>query len=98
MTKRLIARRAVIALAAVVVGCAVLGALVVTSTRASADPSASVRVVMSGLASPRGLAFGPQGALYVAEAGRGGAGLEDPFCFGAGDSSFCYGPTGAVSR
>ena len=29
-----------------------------------------VTVVMSGLDSPRGLTFGPEGALYVAEAGR----------------------------
>jgi hypothetical protein len=28
-------------------------------------------VVMSGLDNPRGMAFGPEGALYVAEAGRG---------------------------
>ena len=30
-----------------------------------------VKVVMSGLDNPRGLAFGQQGALYVAKAGRG---------------------------
>jgi len=55
--------------------------------------------VMSGLDNPRGLAFGPQGALYVAEAGRGGSGLESPFCFAASlGATRCYGPTGAVSR
>ena len=32
------------------------------------------QVVASGLHSPRGLAFGPGGGLYVAEAGSGGAG------------------------
>jgi hypothetical protein len=55
-----------------------------------------VSVVMTGLDNPRGLDFDPRGALYVAEAGRGG---------GAGAPSFLqrgvpifYGQTGAVSR
>jgi hypothetical protein len=59
---------------------------------AAADPSVSV--VMSGLDNPRGLAFGPQGALYVAEAGRGGAGP----CGTIGGLQYCYGPSGAVTR
>ena len=41
---------------------------------AGAAGAATTRVVMSGLDNPRGLAIGPLGALYVAEAGRGGAG------------------------
>ena len=49
---------------------------------------------MSGLDNPRGLAFGPEGALYVAEAGRGGDG---PCIFLRGAHQ-CYGPTGAISR
>src|SRR5262249_60893504 len=52
-------------------------------------------VVMSGLDNPRGLAFGPEGALYVAEAGRGGDGP----CFEVRPGQVvCYGPSGAVSR
>src|SRR5687768_2201154 len=50
-------------------------------------------IVMSGLDNPRGLAFGPDGALYVAEAGRGGAGP----CFVAAFAANCYGPSGAIS-
>jgi len=54
----------------------------------------AVSVVMSGLDNPRGLAFGPEGALYVAEAGRGGSGP----CQMLMGASRCYGATGAVSR
>jgi glucose/arabinose dehydrogenase len=62
MTKRLIAA-AVVTLAVALTGAGGAGA-------------ATTSVVMSGLDNPRGLTFGPQGALYVAEAGRGGAGLD----------------------
>jgi hypothetical protein len=51
-------------------------------------------VVMSGLDNPRHLAFGPEGGLYVAEAGRGGSG---PCIFIRGATQ-CAGATGAVSR
>lgn len=53
-------------------------------------------IVMSGLDHPRGMAIGPEGGLYVAEAGRGGSGPcqvvlpnEPPRCFGL---------TGAITR
>jgi DNA-binding beta-propeller fold protein YncE len=65
-----------------------------TGTAAAAP---TVSVVMSDLDNPRGLAFGPQGALYVAEAGRGDIGQGDGPCFTLG-MKVCYGPTGAVSR
>ena len=50
-------------------------------------------VVMSNLENPRHLAFGPEGGLYVAEAGHGGAG---PCIFIRGENQ-CAGPSGAVS-
>jgi hypothetical protein len=52
-----------------------------------------VTTVMTGLDNPRGLAFGPGGALFVAEAGYGGA----P-CAPGTNTLNCYGLTGAVSR
>jgi hypothetical protein len=75
---------------------AVVVTLAAALTVASGAGAAKTSVVMSGLDNPRGLAFGPEGALYVAEAGRGGPGpciLLRPV-----PMPFCYGPTGAVSR
>jgi sugar lactone lactonase YvrE len=52
--------------------------------------SGDISLIASGLNNPRGLNFGPDGRLYVAEAGAGGDGLcapgpEGPRCYG--DSS-----------
>jgi len=53
------------------------------------------KVVAQGLDNPRGLAIRPNGALYVAEAGQGGAGPcgETPE-----GGKACYGKSGAVTR
>ena len=56
--------------------------------------AANGEVVMSGLHNPRGLAFGPDGALFVAEAGTGGPGP----CVIIVATPYCYGPTGSISR
>lgn len=58
---------------------------------------ASMQVIASGLDNPRRLAFGPDGALYVVEAGRGGT---STLCDTAPDSGLqrCYGPSGAITR
>jgi hypothetical protein len=61
----------------------------------AAAQAAAPEPVMTGLDNPRGLAFGPEGALYVAEAGRGGDGVCVPGPDGPG---LRYGATGAVSR
>src|SRR5207247_10903758 len=55
-----------------------------------------VTVVMSGLDCPRGLGFDPRGALYVAEAGRGG-GVGAPSVIQRG-WTFYYGATGPIAR
>jgi len=60
--------------------------------------ASTITQVMHGLDNPRGLAFGPEGGLYVAEAGRGGP--PSPLCAPGPDPGpdRCYGPTGAISR
>jgi hypothetical protein len=64
----------------------------------AADPvsaQAQWEVVASGLDNPRHLTFSPTGALYVVEAGRGGAGpcVEHPDL-----GEFCFGFSGAVTQ
>ena len=63
---------------------------------ALAGTAVAQAVVMRGLDNPRGLAFAPNGALYVTEAGRGGSGpcLVNP---GTGEAR-CFGKTGAITR
>jgi hypothetical protein len=63
-----------------------------TTTQVAAQTSTRI---MSGLNNPRGLALGPDGGIYVAEAGTGGAG---PCQIGSTNQSRCYGLTGAISR
>jgi hypothetical protein len=69
---------------------AILVALVATGAAAAATPTP----VMSGLDNPRGLAFGTDGALYVAEAGEGGTGP----CQVLRGETQCYGASGRISR
>jgi hypothetical protein len=61
---------------------------------ADAPPAPVVTTVMKFLDSPRGLAFGPGGALFVAEAGLGKGTTP---CTGVTGVN-CYGLTGSVSR
>src|SRR3954464_8199099 len=65
-------------------------------TAIGAAEAPRVTVVARGLDNPRGIAFGPEGALYVAEAGGGGSGPCTPFELGG--EPVCFGPTGAVTR
>jgi hypothetical protein len=70
-----------------------------------AAPDAGVlshlEVVAEGLDTPRGMEFGPDGALYVAESGAGGedcAIFEEEFEDEVFELEICVGPTGAVTR
>jgi hypothetical protein len=78
-------------LLSIVVACALAAPAAASAT--------TITRVMSGLDNPRGLAFGPEGGLYVAEAGRGGP--ASGLCYASADPGVgfrCYGATGAISR
>ena len=60
---------------------------------------AGVQVIASGLDNPRGLTFGPDGYLYVVEAGRGGSSALCTFVPENPTGPLrCYGASGAVTR
>lgn len=65
----------------------------ISGGRVSADSNVIMSTVASGLNHPRGLEFGPNGGLYIAEAGTGGAG---PCTVLPTMLNVCYGTTGAV--
>jgi hypothetical protein len=64
-----------------------------TAPAAAQEPYGTATVVARGLDNPRGLNFGPDGALYIAEAGR-----SSTNCFRLSGEAFCAGGTGAIAR
>ena len=84
-------------LAGLGLGAVLLAGLSPATGASGAKPASSATtsdVVASGLDNPRGLAFSPNGTLYVAEAGAGGSGP----CFAGPEGPSCFGLTGAVTR
>lgn len=75
-----------------------MGWTLLTASRVAAEDG--LEVVATGLDNPRDLTFGPDGALYIAEAGRGDfmSNRDDALCFEGPEGEVCYGPTGAVTR
>lgn len=71
------------------------GALVLSGAPAQAGGPPPPWPVATGLDNPRGLAFAPDGTLYVAESGRGGAG---PCQAGPEGGPVCFGRSGAITR
>jgi hypothetical protein len=73
--------------------------LTLFSTPSDAIAGQSFKVIASGLDNPRHLTFGPEGALYIAEAGRGATRSEGG-CVGSIEfgGEGCVGFTGAVTR
>lgn len=57
-------------------------------------PTPAVKLVAQGLFSPRHLAFGSGGDLFIAEAGAGGTDA----CFTGGEGPACMGNSGAVTE
>ncbi len=80
---------------AALASAAALGGLMLFAGAASAAPLFIDSVAMTGLANPRGLTFGPDGGLYVAEAGSGGEGPS--YVSGSGETVF-FGTSAGVSR
>jgi SMP-30/Gluconolactonase/LRE-like region len=71
-----------------------VGAVVAVSAAAvSAAQAATVETVATGLDNPRSVAVGPDGAVYVANAGRGGR-----QCQGEGEEAMCLGTSGRIVR
>lgn len=74
-------------------GIAVGAALVIGMTIPVAAQGPAIEEVVSGLNSPRGVALGPDGTLYVVEAGVGG---EAPCAEHAELGNMCFGNSGVV--
>ena len=85
MRRDLLRVGAVLALAGFVLGAAQL---------ASGASSATVQVVASGLNNPRGIEIGPDGAVYIAEAGAAGTKM----CQKGPEGEQCLGFTGSIDR
>jgi hypothetical protein len=80
--------------AGLLVGTAVFVGQAASASSVPGDPS-GVQVIASGLAAPRHLSIGTDGALYVALGGSGGSSCVSST---SGSGSYCIGATGAIDR
>ena len=93
INKRMLAAAISCCFFAVVIGV-IFGVWPIERAHATLVGGQTVSVIATGLDNPRGLNFGPDGGLYVAEAGEGGAGPCGP----GPEGDRCYGESGAVTR
>jgi glucose/arabinose dehydrogenase len=70
-----------------------VAAAALTLAAVPAAGAAKVETVAKGLDNPRSVAIGPDGAVYVANAGRAGK-----QCVGKGDDAECMGKSGRIVR
>jgi len=82
------------ALAVSAAGLLIIGIPVSAKKAPTLTSPSTITVVATGLNNPRGINFGPDGALYVAEAGSGGSGT----CAPGPEGERCYGTSGSVTR
>jgi hypothetical protein len=75
---------------------AIAAVAAVPSAQAHSGTGGGWKVVASGLDNPRGLAIAKNGDIWVAEAGKGGAGPCQPG-EGAGSPPSCFGASGAFT-
>jgi hypothetical protein len=85
-------RRSLIAVSVSAVALSTAGLLAVAPAQANDSPW---EVVADGLDNPRQLSLGPEGGLFIAEAGRGSTDPSD--CVGEGEEAMCVGTTGEVT-
>ena len=80
-----------------VIGAGAISAMFIIGLLPGAAIAIGHVVVATGLDNPRGITIGSDGALYVAESGRGGSGLVSAVI--EGQPAFaCLGETGGVTR
>ncbi|MFD2397596.1 ScyD/ScyE family protein [Prauserella oleivorans] len=89
------ARRSRLLVAGVATGTALAMTVLPAAGQEPRQVRPSATTIATGLDNPRGLDFGQDGVLYVAESGRGGSG---PCLAGPEGGRVCFGATGAITK